>query len=107
MKEMTIYSRVEDICEGQYLGLIPKMKVPLRYTSHVQLASAFTLSACFWVMAFSPSAVLSLLVLTTVLQLSIGLLIGMKDLRGGGNNVRMEDVPVEDILKKLPLVRVP
>ena len=59
-------------------------------------------------MAFSPSAVLSLLVLTTVLQLSIGLLIGIKDLRGGGNNVRMEeDVPVKDILKKLPLVRVP
>ena len=58
-------------------------------------------------MAFSPSAVLSLLVLTTVLQLSIGLLIGIKDLRGGGNSVKMEeDVPVKDILKKLPLVRV-
>ena len=58
-------------------------------------------------MAFSRSAILSLLILTTVLQLSVCLLKGMKDLHGGGNDVRMEEgIPVKDIFKKLPLVRV-
>ena len=58
-------------------------------------------------MAFCRSAILSLLVLTAILQLSVCLLKEIKGLRGSGNDVRMEeDVPVKDILKKFPTVRV-